>query len=382
MRHETQVELVGRALEKIEQRQSDADGVPFELTVDRYVDPEVLERERVLFREHPVVVGFSSQVSAPGDFITHAQSDRPILVTRDRDGALHAFLNVCRHRGTLLMEAPCGRVDRSLVCTYHGWTYGLSGRLEGVPHRSEFVGVDLEERGLVELPVAERFGLVFVNMTPGRSADPETHFRPFTQDLEGFGLADHVLYAPSQRTRRMNWKLMLDGSWEAYHFRTTHEKTIAPLFFDNIGVFDWQEPNLRMVLPKRTMVELGEQPKAEWRIRPHANLLYGLFPNTIILVQPDHAMIVTIWPESPDRSTIVAGMLIPEVPGSDRAEAHWKRNEEIFWSAIEEDIQMGERIQSTLTSGANTGLLFGRCEHLVGKYHRAIEHAMGGGSFT
>jgi phenylpropionate dioxygenase-like ring-hydroxylating dioxygenase large terminal subunit len=242
--------------------------------------------------------------------------------------------------------------------------------LEGVPHRQEFAGIDLEQRGLVELPVRQRFGLIFARLTPGSA---ERSF-PFAEDLEE--LDGHVLHAPSARSRGLNWKLMMDGSWESYHFRVTHEKTIAPIFFDNAGVFDFAPPDIRMVLPKRSILDLRREDPATFRIRSHANLLYGIFPNTIVLVQPDHAMVVTAWPTAVDRATIVAGMLIPEAPRTEKASAHWQKNEAIFWSAIEEDISMGERIQSTLSSGANRSLLFGRSEHLIGKFHRALESAV------
>ncbi|MDI3285183.1 aromatic ring-hydroxylating dioxygenase subunit alpha [Polyangium sp. 15x6] len=368
MRQETQIELICRALDNIDRRRSDADGEPFELPVERYLDPSIFERERALLRSRPVVVGFASQVASPGDFITHDHAGVPLVVTHDHDGVLRAFVNVCRHRGARIADA-CGHAQR-LVCPYHGWSYNLSGRLEGVPHRQEFAGVDLEQRGLIELPVWRRFGLVFACLTPG----PATRAFPFAEDLEE--LDSHVLHAPSERTRRMNWKLMMDGSWETYHFRVTHAKTIASHFFDNTGVFDFVEPDIRMVLPKRSIVDLRHEDPATYRIRQHANLLYGLFPNTIVLVQPDHAMVVTMWPTSIDRTTIVAGMLIPEPPQTEKARAHWQKNEAIFWNAIEEDIAMGERIQSTLSSGVNRSFLFGRCEHLIGKFHRVLEEAI------
>jgi phenylpropionate dioxygenase-like ring-hydroxylating dioxygenase large terminal subunit len=370
VRHEIQVELIRRALDNIERRRSDADGEPFELSVDRYLDPAILERDRALLRALPIAVGFASQVASPGDFITHDHAGVPLLVTRDRQGALRAFINACRHRGTRIADA-CGRAER-LVCPYHGWSYNLSGRLEGVPHRQEFAGIDLERRSLIELPVWQRFGLVFACLTPGSA--PRTF--PFAEDLGE--LDSHVLYAPSERTRRMNWKLMMDGSWESYHFRVTHAKTIAPLFFDNTGVFDFVEPDIRMVLPKRSILDLRDADPATFRIRAHANILYGLFPNTIVLMQPDHAMVLTMWPAAVDRTTVTAGMLIPEAPSTEKARAHWDKNEAIFWSAIEEDAAMGERIQSTLASGANRSLLFGRSEHLIGKFHRALEGALEG----
>lgn len=383
MQHEIQIRLIERALEHIEHRTSDMAEDAARIPVERYTSRERLERERkLLLQRLPLVVGFGSQVAAPGDFFTHDASGIPLLVARDQDGQLGAFINACRHRGTRLEDAPCGSGKKGFVCPYHAWTYGSDGRLLAVPHREGFPGLDLAERGLVRLPVAERHGLVFVRPTPGPPVDVDAYLGPFGADFEGFGLGQHVLFAPSTRTLRMNWKLLLDGSYETYHFRPTHARTIYPMFIDNTGVFDWREPHLRMVLPKRTIERLRDVERSTWRIREHANLLYGLFPNTIVLVQPDHAMVVTVWPVDADSAIGMAGMLVPETPETSKAEAYWRRNEKIFWDAIEEDIAMGERIQATLRSGANEHLLLGRYEHLIARFHETVERCLAGCSLV
>jgi phenylpropionate dioxygenase-like ring-hydroxylating dioxygenase large terminal subunit len=371
VKREVEEALVRRAFANLDAKHSDSEGEPFELQVSLFLDADVLAKERALLRATPVCVGFASQVARPGDFLTQDHAGVPIVVTRAEDGVLRAFVNACRHRGTRIADG-CGSAQR-LTCPYHGWAYGLDGKLGGVPHRSEFAGVDLATRGLVELPVWTRFGLVFARLAPGAADAPAWGF---ADDLDGFGLAQHVLHAPSVRERRMNWKLMMDGSWESYHFRVAHAKTIASLFLDNTGVFDFADGDVRMMLIKRTLLDLDRAAPDTWRIRPHANLLYGLFPNTIVLVQSDHAMVVTVWPVAVDRTVIAGGMLVPEAPATEKALAYWKRNEDIFWTAIEEDIDMGERIQSTLASGANPTLLFGRNEHLIGKYHRVLDARM------
>ena len=376
MQRELEVALIRRALDNIENKTNDGRGEPGELSVDRYLRADVLERERALLRAHPVVVGYSSQVSRSGDVIAHDHSGSPVIVTRAADGALRAFFNACRHRGTKLVSESCS-VARQLTCPYHGWSYDLTGQLRGVPHRNEFSPALLESRNLVELPVWERFGLVFVEPRPGLPRDIDALLGPFTPDLTSFGLGEHVLHSPTVRTRDVNWKLFVDGSFETYHFRTTHENTIAPLFFDNTGVFDVSAPHVRMILPKRTLLELPKLAATEWRIRPHANIIYNVFPNTIVLLQPDHAMVLTLWPMAADRTTIAAGMLIPEPPRDEKAEAYWQKNERIFWAAIEEDIAMGERIQQTLASGANRTLILGRAEHLIRAFETALDEVLG-----
>jgi phenylpropionate dioxygenase-like ring-hydroxylating dioxygenase large terminal subunit len=376
MRQETQVRILEDALAQLERRRPGGEAA--RAPVEIYTSPAQLAAERAcLFRRFPLVVGYSSQVAAPGDFITHDASGVPLVVIRDQAGELRAFINACRHRGTKLELAPSGSGKKSFVCPYHAWTYDAAGRLRGVPHQEGFPGLSLDERGLVPLPLAERHGLVFVRPSPGEPLDIDAYLGPLIADFRGFGMGTRVLFsAPETRPMRMNWKLMLDGSLESYHFRQTHAKSIYPLFYDNLAVTDWDAPHARIVFPKRGIEQLRGQDRSSWRLLQHANIVYLLFPNTIVLVQSDHAIVSTIWPVDADSSSSVTGMLIPEPPATPKAEDHWRKNREIFWGAILEDISMGERIQSTLRSGANEHLYLAGFEHLIARFHEALERAL------
>jgi phenylpropionate dioxygenase-like ring-hydroxylating dioxygenase large terminal subunit len=371
-----ELSLLDEALSRIRGKQTDvAPEVGASCPAD-YVTPARLDAERAtVFRRWPLVVGFSAQVAAPGQFLTHGETDVPILVSRGADGQLRAFVNACRHRGTLLEADACG-ARKAFVCPYHAWSYDLAGRLLKIPHADGFPGVDRETHGLRELPVAERHGLVFVVPTPGASLDLDAYLGPLGGELAGFSFAAHAVFGTSRRVRTMNWKLMMDSSYETYHFRTVHAKTIYPLFHDNTGVFAWCDPHVRLILPKRSFAELPTRPRDEWRIREHCNLIYGLFPNTLVLVQPDHAMVLSAWPIDVDHTALTAGMLIPEPPGSERAERHWARNERIFWDAIEEDIAITERIHRTLRAVPDDRLVLGRFEHLIARFHDALARAV------
>jgi phenylpropionate dioxygenase-like ring-hydroxylating dioxygenase large terminal subunit len=370
-----ELELLDEAILRLGQRRADTVERTATLPMANYVDPARLARERdVLFRRGPIAVGFSSQVSEPGRFITHGETDVPILVVRDRDGVLRAFVNACRHRGTLIEASACGTRD-AFVCPYHAWTYDLAGCLRGVPHTGGFPELVRAERGLHELPVAECGGLVFVVPTHGATLDLNAFLGPFASELSVF--ASHVMHAPSRRIRRMNWKLVMDSSYETYHFRTVHEHTIYPMFHDNAGVFAWHDPHCRVVIPKRSISSLAGRPRDTWRMRDHCNILYGIFPNTTLLVQPDHAMVVKVWPIDVDTCVLAAAMLIPEPATSESAERHWRRNEQIFWDAVEEDIAATERIQRTMRAVPGNEVLLGTYEHLLARFHAAIARRLG-----
>jgi phenylpropionate dioxygenase-like ring-hydroxylating dioxygenase large terminal subunit len=386
MNRELELELLDEARARIASKRADVptgDAVPDALRAADYISPDQLARERaLLFRRAPLCVGFSSQVAQPGQFVTHAETDVPILVARGTDGVLRAFVNACRHRGTLLEDAPCGGGAKAFVCPYHAWSYDLAGKLLGTPHGDVgFPALDRAQHGLHQLAVGEHAGLVFVVPEVGRgplALDLDAYLGPLGAELAGLGFGSHVLFASSRRVRKLNWKLMMDSSYESYHFRVVHAKSIYPLFHDNTGVFAWHDPHCRLVLPKRSIAKLDPSARDQWRLRDHANVIYGLFPNTIALVQPDHAMVISAWPIDVDTTAITAGMLIPEAPATERAEAHWRKNEQIFWDAIEEDIAITERIQRTLRAVPGARLPLGAFEHLLARYHAAIARALAG----
>ena len=367
MRPELQRSLVRRVLAHLEARTTDTEAAPSRRAASAYTDPAVFERERAMFRTGPIAVAHATQLAEPGSFITHDASGVPLLVVRGDDGELSAFLNVCRHRGTRLSDAPCGQA-KAFVCPYHAWSYGRDGSLLGMPHERGFAGISREERSLARVPVSVAAGLVFVN-----TDDAASYLGPLADDLASFGTATSHVYAPRVITRQLNWKLAIDVFLEAYHLRPTHQTSIYKMFFDNLGLVDPVGPHLRNVFPKRTIRELPSVPESDWVLRQHANVLFHIFPNTFILVEPDHAGVLHLWPLGIDRTLLTSYTLIPEPVANDKARAYWDANNAILESAIEEDFTMGESIQRGLASGANTDFVFGAFEHALAHFHREVD---------
>ncbi len=380
MQADLQAALVRRVLAHLERRTTDTEPAPSTIPVAAYADEARLERERArLFRDLPLAVGHASQLAAPGDFFTHDAAGVPLLVVRDDDGGVAAYLNVCRHRGTRVEPAACGQ-RKAFVCPYHAWSYGRDGRLIGVPHEHGFAGIDRAARGLVRVPAGVAAGFVFVRPRPpaaGEAASLDAELAawlgPLARDLDGFGCTTSHVHAPRTVTRALSWKLAIDVFLESYHLRTTHRTSIYGMFFDNVGLVDPIGPHLRNVFPKRSIRELAAAPEAEWSLRRHANVLFHLFPNTLVLVEPDHAAVLHLWPDGPARTVLAAYMLVPEPPATDKARAYWDANNAILDNAVDEDFAMGESIQRGLASGANRELVFGAFEHALAHFHRQIE---------
>ena len=166
MSRQDQINLLKRLLRYVETRTTAMADSPWRNEVSAYTDAERLaEEQRVLFRKHPLVMGFASDWPAPGSFSTDDHAGLPVLIVRGRDDRLRAFLNVCRHRGAKVAQG-CGKA-RLFSCPYHAWTYDLAGELMGIPDERSFPDVRSERASLVELPLCEKHGLVWVIPTAG-----------------------------------------------------------------------------------------------------------------------------------------------------------------------------------------------------------------------
>jgi phenylpropionate dioxygenase-like ring-hydroxylating dioxygenase large terminal subunit len=377
MRQEIQEALVSRVLTHLAEGTTDTGPAIGKVATTSYASRDRLDRElSQIFRRSALMICHVSRLRAPGDFVTVEVAGVPVLAVRNDHGGVSAFMNVCRHRGTQVVAEECGHKN-SFACPYHGWTYDRDGCLIGAPHASGFEEHTPWPPKLVQLPTAVRAGFVFVRLTPTGAPELEPgSFEMIARDLEGWFIRDHVAYAPRSITKQLNWKLVIDIFLEAYHLKTTHRNTIYQLFFDNLGLVDPFGPHTRNVFPKRSIKGLENRPRSEWRIRDHANVLYHLFPNTLILMEPDHAAVLHCYPLEVDRTRIDAYTLIPAPAETEKARAYWDKNNAILYGAIEEDFAMGESIQRGIRSGANESLTFGRFEHALTHFHRNVEEAL------
>lgn len=379
MQHATQVSLTKQIFAHIAARSTAlADAVTLN-PVTAYTDPEVLAREQaVLFRRYPLLLGFSCQLPAPGDYLTDDFSGVPIVALRGAHGGVNAFVNVCRHRGSRLVEGA-GHIAKHLVCPYHAWSYALDGRLVGVPQRDSFAEVDLACRGLRPLPAVERHGMIWVRPSPGEDFDLDAHLAGLGPELESYGCAGYHFYESRVIRRRMNWKIVIDTFLEPYHFAYLHKNTVAPILIPNLCLFDAFGLNLRETLPRRSIVELKALAEADWDLVRHSAIVYVLFPNTVFVMQADHIETWRVYPEDgrTDRCVMYLDFYIPEPATSDSARRHWQRNMDLAIQTVEqEDFPTGEGIQQGFAAGAQTHLTYGRNEPALAYFQNAVKRAL------
>ena len=343
--------------------------------VARYLDPDRHVRETLALRRLPHSVGPASRVGTAGDWFATALLGVPVLVTRGDDSVVRAFINVCRHRGAVVAaEGECGSGRGRFVCPYHSWTYDCRGALVGRPHEADFPNVPRAAASLVELPVAERCGLVWVVPQAIGAFDWDAYFGPLAGELERLGY-DAAAASPHERrfVQASNWKLVLDANLESYHFQYAHRATIAHLFHDNLVQQQSFGRHQRIVLPKRSLAEAPAE-AASWELLGrHSNIIYFFFPSTFLLWEGDHLNGFCVMPESPDSCACASWMLVPAAGHAKRAAEHWSRNWTIFWDAIDEDFALAALMQRGLASGANQALNFGRNEFACELFERELE---------
>jgi nitrite reductase/ring-hydroxylating ferredoxin subunit len=281
MQRARRVAAVEHLLDLIERQTTDRAAHAIEVDATRYVDAARHERERErLFRQEPHVVGMSVDLREPKSWRTFDLAGLPVLLTRDADGELHAFLNVCRHRG---MEVDCGEGRRArLSCPYHNWTYDLNGRLVAVPERDAFAGCDLEQRSLRQLPVDERHGLVVVHPDPDGSADVGEFLGPLECEIATWGLDRLHHIRTTVVDMAHNWKMASDAASEGYHVRFLHAPSIGaattpPSAYERFGRHHW------LAFLSRDALEWDRLPDDDDELFDAITFTTYLFPSSFVV---------------------------------------------------------------------------------------------------
>ena len=369
-----------RLLTLVKNKTTDMAPAVMEHPTSIYVDPDRFEREcEVLFRQTPLLAGLACEIPDPGDWMTHDDSGVPILIARNKQGELRAFMNVCRHRGARLAAGPCGKARGGrMSCPYHAWTYDLDGRLVGIPYGEGFDGVDKATRGLVPLPVAERHGMIFVLADPDGTIDLDAHLGPLDGELAFWGLDKLTPLGTKTLHTDANWKLTLDTYTEGYHFSTLHPETIATTAYTNIMTYDRFGRHHRLGFPSKTITQLEDQPKEAWQPLQHFNFVYYLFPNTSFFVTDQTVEIFRICPgEAVNRSvTHHAFYAIPPLNSDAERQAMEETFAFIHHVVEHEDYVVTAGIQRGIDSGRTSSFVFGRNEPSLITMHRQYIEAV------
>mgnify|MGYP001310897538 CR=1 FL=1 len=325
----------------------------FTMPAEYYVSPEVFEEEieRIALRQWHCV-GRSERIANPGDYFLRMIAGEPLIIVRDRHGALRAHFNVCRHRGTRLCDAASGHFSETIQCPYHAWTYTTDGRLIGAPQMQDVPGFDKAEHGLHQAAIAEWEGFLFVNLDP----DPvpfETAFAPVLDRFGRFGLSKLRIGRQVSYEIASNWKLIFQNYSECLHCPTIHPELSCKLPYQSGandltsgpflgGYMEITEGNESVTMSGRLSARLlADDLPAEDRRRAY---YYTLMPNMFLSIHPDYLVYYMVWPQAVDRTIVESEWLFhPDAasePGfnPDDAVAMWDLTNRQDWHITEESM--------------------------------------------
>jgi phenylpropionate dioxygenase-like ring-hydroxylating dioxygenase large terminal subunit len=332
---------------------------------EAYVGQDWFERERDrVFESQWFCVGRDEEVPDPGDHLVCEVAGESVIVTRQRHGELAAYVNLCRHRGSRLSDAP-GKPDQqavgpsgtfrgSIQCPYHGWTYSFDGRLRAAPFL-ESDEVPKESLPLHRVAVETWRGFLWLHLRPGSARPLASQFQGSEAHLANYPLAD--LRVTSRIVYRIaaNWKAIVENYNECYHCGPVHPELVelVPAFRQRGGSdLDWDSG-----IPHRegawTFTSTGTTNRlpfpglTEEEQTRHNGLL--VYPNLMLSVSADHIVAFTLYPRGPAATTVVCDFLFH---ADEIAKADFDPTDALeFWDMVNrQDWKICESVQSGMTS--------------------------------
>jgi len=326
-------------------------GVPFEqaLAMPKSVYTSeafaAQEREHIFAREW-LCAGRADALPNPGDYLTMQISGEPIVVLRDRAGALRAMSNVCRHRMSQLLE---GRGNtRSIVCPYHAWTYNLDGSLRGAPAMTLNESFCKEQIGLPQVRCEEWLGWIMVTLNPD-APSPSVRLAE-VEALVGYLHMENYSEAFREEFRwATNWKVLAENFMESYHLPVCHSGTIGGTVDlmkmtcpEGLAAFNYHHIlkndaiPLALAHPKNTVLQ-GDERRRTW--------LLAIYPSLMITLTPGYFWYLCLTPDGPGHVNVLfGGGLSPEFVADPEAAEHFAQVKALLDEVNIEDKGCVERV--------------------------------------
>jgi choline monooxygenase len=296
-----------------------------------YTDPEMLERERgKIFRRTWQFASALDSVPFSGNYLAVEVAGVPVVIVRDGEGVLRAFYNVCRHRAGVVARGAGNR--KTLQCAYHGWVYGLDGRLLNAPEFDGVENFDKAEFGLRPIRVETWGGFAFVNMDSTAPSLLET-LGKIPEETGGFDFQSLRRVERREYTVGANWKVYIDNYLEGYHIPVAHPGLLREIDYQNyrVDTYRYYSSQHAPIRPTRAEDASGRV-YTELRGDQRA-FYYWVFPNFMLNIYPGNIQINIIVPLSHDRTLAVFEWYYLE-PGTPES-----------WSALQDSIAFSDQIQ-------------------------------------
>ena len=285
-----------------------------------FVSPAVFaEEQEKVFSKQWVLVGHQSQIAKSGDYFTAEVAGESLIIVRDKRAEICGFYNVCRHRGSRLIENRKGQLSAAIQCPYHAWTYGLDGRLLGAPHMDDVLGFNKTDYLLHPVNVALWEGFIFVNLADASTSRSnrdyislEEWFAPLAGKFSRWNLPSLRSARRIEYDVRANWKLMFQNYSECYHCLGVHPELSKISPHDSsendltdgpfLGGFMQIASDKSLTMSGHTCaLPVGDFGDEDFRFV----FYYSIFPNMLMSLHPDYVMVHQLEPQSPERTLIL-----------------------------------------------------------------------------
>lgn len=355
------------------------------LTLDAswYTSPDVFTRERGrIFSRSWLCIGREEQVRQAGEFFVADVNGESLIVTRDASGSLHAFYNVCRHRGTRICEQHSGRFQGSIQCPYHAWTYGLDGALKAARNMAEVAGFDRSEYPLHQAAIATWEGFIFVNLDDKPQPFAE-HFAPLIGRFAKWHIGELRTAKTIAYDLACNWKLVFLNYSECYHCPLVHPQ-LDKLSPSDSGRNDLSEgpflggySELRTDGTSLTTSGHTSRPPIGDVSGDDVNRIYyyTIFPSMLLSLHPDYVMVHYAKPVAVDRTEVLCAWLFDP---NEMAKPHFDPSDAAdFWDLTNrQDWHVNELTQLGMRSRAYTPGPYSNAEGLLSAFDRYYSRVM------
>ena len=362
--------------------------LPRDVYLSRSRYDEEIER---IFRPSWTAIGVGAQLPEPGYIHPVAIMGKPLLITRDKAGALQVFRNVCRHRGVKLVEESGPSKGGKIVCPYHRWWYGLDGGLKGTPYwdkttgNSRPDGATMKSLGLLPVRFAVWMDIVFVNLS-GDAPPFKEFIAPVEARWSSLDKSDLVSIHCSPFELEANWKIVAENFLDFYHVHAVHsavggaedlnEYVDVVLRPDILGCsypetghnMGWHNPD--NPAPRFTGVPS--------HIENGMDLL-GVLPNALIILTEYYFQALLIYPDGPEHTREIFALYAPAAITEPANRQHFDYLNEILVAVNVQDVPIVERMQAGRRSPASDQTYFaGSWDYIQIAFQERVTSVMNG----
>jgi phenylpropionate dioxygenase-like ring-hydroxylating dioxygenase large terminal subunit len=342
---------------------------------DHYYDQTRWQQEMErIFHRLPLMLALTCEMPNPGDYRACDAGGVPILISRDKNGEVRAFLNMCAHRGAQIMPEGNGNTHR-FTCPYHAWTYNPEGDLIGIFSEKEFGEIDRSCYGLRPLPVLERAGLIWVTPNPDSDLSIEKFLCRYDDMLAHFNFESWHLFS-RRAVAGPNWKIAYDGYLDLYHLPILHKNTFGSNFPHKSMYYAWG-PHQRVASPDPSLLELEDKDESTWDLQRLITGVWTIFPHISIAAFDGGGravMLSQLFPgASPGESITVQNYIMEKEPTPAQAKEAHAQFEFLEHVVRDEDYATGLKQQQALATGYKDHVLFGRNEEGGQRFHGWVD---------